>query len=181
MKRRDILKLATSAAVVPAAGIAQQRAQTGASPAAKPERAWAPSFFDLHQHRTVIALVDLIIPATDTPGAKAALVDRHMDHLLAASPEDDTQEIREGLGWLDGYAIRTEGKPFERCASARQVAMLKALDAGEPPDLAPGHRFFQRMKQLTAQLYYATEIGFNELNKGGRVPKTFACEHPEHP
>jgi hypothetical protein len=178
MKRRDILKLATSAAVVPAAGIAQQRS---ASPAAKPEGLWAPSFFDQHQHRTVVALVDLIIPATDTPGAKAALVDRHMDHLLAASPEDDQQAIREGLGWLDGFAIRKEGRPFLRCAPERQVAILKLLDAGEQPDLAPGQRFFQRMKSLTAQLYYATEIGFNELNKGGRVPTTFACTHPEHP
>jgi hypothetical protein len=181
MKRRDILKLATSAAVVPAAGIAQQHEHSSPSPAAKAEPAWAPLFFDQHQHRTVVVLIDLIIPTTDTPGAKAALVDRHMDHLLGASPEESKQTIREGVGWLDGFTIRTEGKPFVRCEAERQVAILKVLDAGEQPDLAPGHRFFQRMKQLTVQLYYATEIGFNELNKGGRVPQSFACAHTEHP
>jgi hypothetical protein len=25
-----------------------------------------------------------------------------------------------------------------------------------------------------------TQIGFNELNKGGRVPASFGCRHPEH-
>ena len=36
------------------------------------------------------------------------------------------------------------------------------------------------LKGMTAEVYYATEIGFNELNKGGRVPATFGCQHPEH-
>jgi hypothetical protein len=174
MNRRDILKLAATSAAVPAVGIAQQ-------PAGKLTPSWTPSFFDAHQFQTVTALVDLIIPVTDTPGAIAAQVDRHIDHLLAASPEDDKQAFREGLGWLDGYAIRTQSKPFVRCARDRQVSILETLDAGEAPDLVPGHRFFQLAKQLTAELFYATEIGFNELNQGGRVPATFGCPHPEHP
>jgi hypothetical protein len=174
MNRRDLLKLAATSAAVPAVGIAQQ-------PTGKLTLSWTPSFFDEHQHLTVVMLVDLIIPVTGTPGAIAAQVDRHLDHLLAASPEDDKQVFREGLGWLDGYAIRTQGKPFVRCARDRQVFILQTLDEGEAPDLAPGHRFFALAKRLTAQLFYATEIGFNELNQGGRVPATFGCPHPEHP
>jgi hypothetical protein len=118
MNRRDILKLAAASAVVPPVGIAQQ-------PIAKAAPAWRPAFFDAHQYQTVTTLADLIIPATDTPGAIAAQVDRHLDHLLAASPEDDKQPFREGLGWLDGYAIRTQGKPFVRCARDRQVSILE--------------------------------------------------------
>jgi hypothetical protein len=177
MNRRDILKLAATSAAVPAVGIAQQ-------PVGKLAPSWAPSFFDAHQFQTVAVLVDLIIPVTDTPGAIAAQVDRHIDHLLAASPEDEKQAFREGLGWLDGYAIRTQGKPFVRCARDVQVSILETLDASiasEAPNLAPGHRFFQLAKRLTAELFYATEIGFNELNQGGRVPATFGCPHPEHP
>ncbi len=174
MNRRDILKLAATSAAVPAVGIAQQ-------PAGKLVSSWTPAFFDEHQHLTVVALVDLIIPVTDTPGATAAQVDRHLDHLLSASPQDDKQAFRDGLGWLDGYAIRMEGKSFVRCARDRQVSILEKLDTSDTPDLAPGHRFFALAKRLTAQLFYATEIGFNELNKGGRVPATFGCPHPEHP
>ena len=59
-------------------------------------------------------------------------------------------------------------------------AILETLDAGTDPDTGPGHKFFQMLKGMTAQVYYSTEIGFNELNKGGRVPPTFGCQHPEH-
>lgn len=178
MNRRDILKLAATSAAVPAVGIAQQPA---AKPAPSPASLWTPSFFDAHQFQTVTALADLIIPATETPGAIAAQVDRHIDHLLSASSEDEKQAFREGLGWLDGYAIRTQGHPFVRCARDRQVSILETLSASDAPELAPGRRFFELAKRLTAQLFYATEIGFNELNQGGRVPATFGCPHPEHP
>ena len=182
MKRRDLLKLGASVATTPALGIAQEHGHAaGDAGAAKPAAAWTPGlFFDDHQNQTVIALVDLIIPATDTPGAKAALVNRHMDHILAAAPEDETTQFREGLWWVDGYAIRKHGKPFARCTAAEQTAILKTLDAGTDPDTDPGHKFFQTLKGMTARIYYATEIGFNELNKGGRIPPTFGCQHPEH-
>jgi hypothetical protein len=184
MNRRDLLKLGVVA--VPAASTAQQHdhAQATSAPA-KPVTAWKPELFDDHQNQTVIALVDLIIPATDTPGAKAALVNQHMDHIVAAAPEDEKTKFREGLWWVDGYALRKNGQPFVRCTPEQQKAILQTLDAGtdavaNDPDVAPGHRFFQMFKGFTSEVYYATEIGFNELNKGGRVPASFGCPHPEH-
>ncbi len=179
MKRRDLLKLGASVATTPALGIAQQHSHAGAG-TAKPAAEWAPELFDEHQNQTVIALVDLIIPATETPGAKAALVNRHMDHILAASPEDEKTQFREGLWWVDGYAIRKHGKPFAGCTVPEQTAILEELDTGSDPANGPGHKFFQILKGMTAQIYYSTETGFNELNKGGRVPATFGCRHPEH-
>ena len=179
MKRRDLLKLGASVATTPALGIAQEHSHTAAS-AAKPAAEWTPELFDEHQNQTVIALVDVIIPATDTPGAKAALVNRHMDHILAAAPEDEKTQFREGLWWVDGYAIRKHGKPFASCSAAQQTAILEMLDTGADPVNGPGHKFFQMLKGMTAQIYYSTEIGFKELNKGGRVPATFGCQHPEH-
>ena len=181
MKRRDLLKLGASVATTPALGIAQEHSPAGARAGTpKPAAEWLPELFDEHQNQTVIALVDLIIPATDTPGAKAALVNRHMDHILAAAPEDEKTQFREGLWWVDGYAIRTHGKPFASCTGAQQTSILETLDAGNDADIGPGRKFFQMLKGMTAQVYYSTEIGFNELNKGGRVPATFGCPHPEH-
>jgi hypothetical protein len=180
MNRRDLLKLGASVAAVPAAGIAQQHDHVAGPPMAKPAEQWKPEFLDDHQNQTVIALVDLIIPATDTPGAKAALVNRHIDHILSAAPQDEKTRFREGLWWVDGYAIRKHNKPFVGCTPAEQTAILETLDAGTEPGVGPGQRFFQMLKGITAEIYYATEIGFNELNKGGRVPATFACPHPEH-
>lgn len=178
MRRRDLLKLGASVAAVPA-GAAQQRGTPTGTPA-KPAAAWKPELFDDHENETVITLTDLIIPATDTPGAKAALANQHMDHILAASLEEEKTRFLEGLWWVDGYALRKHGKPFTDCTTAQQAALLETLDAGTDPEVAPGHRFFQTLKSMTAEIYYATEIGRSELNKGGRVPATFACRHPEH-
>jgi hypothetical protein len=166
-------------AAVSPASIAKQHDHTGQ--AAVPQAAdWKPELFDDHADETVIALIDLIIPATDTPGAKAALVNRHMDHILAASPEEHKTQFREGLWWMDGYAIRKHGRPFSGCSTAHQSAILQMLEANTEPEAAPGHRFFQMLKGMTTEIYYATEAGFRELNKDGRVPATFACRHPEH-
>src|ERR1043166_6029787 len=65
--------------------------------------------------------------------------------------------------WLDGYAIREHGHPFLRCAPADQTAMLHSLDQGA----GPGHNFFRFVKSVTARIYYNTQIGYQELNKGG--------------
>jgi len=185
MKRRDLLKLGASIATVPAAGLAQQHehSATAANQIAKSGVSasdWKPELFDDHENQTLIALVDLMIPATDTPGAKAALVNRHMDHILAAAGEDEKTRFREGLWWIDGYALRRYGKPFIGCTTEEQTVILQTLDEGKDADTAPGHQFFPWLKGMTAQVYYSTEIGFQELNKGGRVPTTFACPHPEH-
>ncbi len=32
------------------------------------------------------------------------------------------------------------------------------------------------LKAWTARIYYATKPGFDELNKGSRIPATFACK-----
>ena len=102
------------------------------------------------------------------------------DHILAAAGEDEKTRFREGLWWIDGHAMRKYGKPFTGCTTAEQTAILQTLDEGKDPDTAPGHQFFPWLKGA-AQVYYSTEIGFQELNKGERVPTTFACPHPEHP
>lgn len=180
MKRRDLLKLGATAAAAPAAVPAQQQnpAVSGKTAAAT-NTEWKPSVFDNHQNQTVTVLAELIIPATDTPGAKAALVNRHIDHLLQDGSGKELEEFLEGLAWLDGYSIRKHQKPFVRCAPADQVAILETLDSGREPGAEPGHRFFQLAKRWTARIYYATQIGFTEMNKGGRVPSTFACKDAE--
>ncbi len=185
MNRRQLIKsaiLATTGSAVSgqththtapasAAAAAAQAAQAGA---------WTPSVFDSHQNETVIALTELIIPATDTPGAKAAEVNRYIDLMLHDVAADKGHSFLMGLGWLDGYAIRLHNAPFLNCTEAQQVEMLKALDGASDPDLKPGADFFREIKRYTVDGYYTSKIGIDELNKGGRVPSTFACEHESH-
>jgi hypothetical protein len=141
---------------------------------------WRPGVLDAHQNETVIALTDWIIPATDTPGAKAALVNRYIDLLVRDGSDNQRKEFLSGLAWLDGFALQRHQEPFIRCTPAKQEEILRLLDSGQDSSLATGRRFFSQLKSLTTRIYYATEIGFKELNKGGRVPASYGCAHPEH-
>lgn len=166
MNRRDLIKIAATA--------------VGAHQALAQSPAWKPLLLDAHQNETVVVLTELIIPATDTPGAKAANVNRFIDLILNDGPVADRHRFIEGLGFLDSYSIRKHGNSFVKCTMAQQTAILTAFDGNEEAGIAPGNRFFRMAKQLTSRIYYATEIGMRELNKGGRVPASYGCSHPEH-
>jgi hypothetical protein len=163
MHRRDVLKLGVFA--IPSAW-AQQAAKAD----------WKPSFLDDHQNETVIALTDLIIPATDTPGAKAAHVNRYLDLFLRDGDASNRTRFMAGLNWLDGQAIQQHGHPFVHLTSDQQIAMLKAMES----NAGPGHDFFRAVKSATSGIYYNTQIGYQELNKGGRVPASYGCSHDKH-
>ncbi len=169
MQRRDFLKAGASVFAIPAAW---------AQHAARPD--WTPQVLDAHQNETVIALTELIIPATDTPGAKAARVNRYVDLFLRDGDAEQREQFLEGLSWLDGFAIREHGHPFVHCSAEQQTALLRKLDQGS----GVGQEFFKQAKSLTARIYYATEIGYQELNKGGRVPSWPSdgpvCDHASH-
>lgn len=168
MNRRELFQITALAAAAPLPIASAQVAAVGAA-------GWKPRVFDDHQNETVNALTELIIPATDTPGAKAALVNRYLDLLLSDGPDQQRTGFLEGLAWLDGHALRRYRQPFVRCTPGQQTAILTELEAAREGELAPGNRFFRFAKSMTARIYYATEIGFKELNKGGRVPSTYAC------
>jgi gluconate 2-dehydrogenase gamma chain len=169
MHRRDVLKLGATFAAIPVVIPSAWAQQAG-------KLDWRPSVLSAHQNDAVIALTDLVIPSTDTPGARAAHVNRYIDLFLRDGSLDQREAIVGGLAWLDAYAIREHGHAFVKCSPADQVAMLQALDEGS----GAGHSFFRQIKSLTSKIYYATEIGTQELNKGGRVPASFACVHGSH-
>src|SRR5438552_3798201 len=66
---------------------------------------WKPVFLDAHQNETLIVLSDMILPKTDTPGAKEALVNRFVDRLLAAETRESQQRFLAGLAYIDGECM----------------------------------------------------------------------------
>lgn len=157
MRRREIL---AGAATLPAV-LAQQAN-------------WKPLTLNANQNETVITLTDLLIPATDTPGAKAANVNRYIDLLLTDGPAQQRTTFLAGLTKLDTFTQQSHGKPFRSCTPDQQTAILKqGFDGTAPEDIT---QFLSAAKAMTSRIYYNTEIGEQELNKGGRVPKSFACK-----
>lgn len=153
-------------------------AQTGAN--------WKPKFFDAHQDETLIALSDLIIPATDTPGAKAALVNRYADLLYNEESAEKQQEIIQALAWFDGRSLSLHNKPFVSLTAEQQAALLEPLadpSKAKPEDEA-GVEAFGLIKQLTIFGYYTSKIGLDEelRYQGDTYNTSFpgACTDPEH-
>jgi hypothetical protein len=173
MKRRDVLK---AGAVVPAVAAAQHHY---APQAAAKSTGWKPKTLSSAQNETVIALADTIIPATDTPGAKEAKVNEYIDLFLGNAPRGERERFMSGLKWFEEHSAKQLGTPFSKAAAGDRVKLLLALEEGGA-GLEEGHQFFRLAKQLTSRIYYNTAIGFKEMNKGGRVPKTFGCQHLEH-
>ena len=170
MKRRDILKSALLGTSVAISGDAASQSHTSTEVPAS--AVWKPLLFDAHQSETVVLLADLIIPETDTPGAKEAGAAAYIDLILNDGDTEVRENFLKGLGWLDGYAIRSHNNPFRRLTSDQQTELLSTLDGAAGPGLQTGARFFEQIKQLTIEGYYTSKVGIDELNKHG-VPSTY--------
>ena len=70
---------------------------------------WKPVFLNDHQNKTLIALSDVIIPATDTPGAKEALANRFLDLFLSVQPAHLQEQFVDDLAFLDSESQRQFG------------------------------------------------------------------------
>lgn len=157
-----------------------------AGPDAVPDPDWKPLFFDAHENETVEALTDLIIPTTQTPGAKSALVNRYIDLMLNDEDADRKKSFLQGLSWLDGRTMALFQKPFVGLTADQQTTLLTSLADPEnkKPEDQPGVRFFEEIKDLTIFGYYTSKIGMEqELEYGGDDYHTEfpgACHHPEH-
>ncbi len=108
-------------------------------------------------------LVELIIPQTDTPGARAAGAHEFIDKMLADwMPDDERDRFLAGLGDVNTRAQTAHGADFVNLPSAEQVAILTQLDAeayADTNDDAAATPFFRSLKELTLAGYYTSEIG----------------------
>lgn len=136
---------------------------------------------DPQQGELVATIADLIIPATDTPGARAAGVHQFIDLTLAEWYDAaDRQRFLAGLADVDARAQAAHGAPFLRCTPAQQAAVLTALDeqlaAQRDAKTAPDKPFFQMLKGLTLVGYYTSEIGATQELHSQIVPGRYdAC------
>lgn len=130
-------------------------------------RARGGRVLDPEQTELVATIAELIIPATDTPGARAAGVHQFIDLTLAEWYDAaDRERFLAGLAEVDARAQAAHGPAFLECTPVQQAAVLTALDeqfaAQRDAKTAPDKPFFQMMKGLTLVGYYTSEIGANQ-------------------
>lgn len=153
-----------------------------AAPAAA---AWTPRVFSAHQNATVIELSELIIPQTETAGARAARVNEFIDTVLDDADPAERDLFLRGLDWIDQRSRATFGVDFVGAPAAEQTALLTILASPDNTALADreGVAFFHAVKRLTITGYYTSEAGMREeLDDDGT--RHFAarpgCAHPQH-
>jgi len=149
-------------------------------PEGKQADAGKPQFFQPGEFAVISRVADLIIPATDTPGAVGAGVPAYIDMVVRGN-EQHQAVFRAGLAYLSS---QSDGD-FLALTEVRQIAVLTALsNAVDKGDLkGPGEKFFRAVKSMSADGYYTSKVGMSvELGyHGGTVLSEYpSCEVPEH-
>ena len=138
-----------------------------------------PRFFTTPEFESLSTLTELILPRTDTPGARDAGVPWYLDIVVDADAELGVQ-FRQGLAWLDTRSQQQFGSSFTRSTHDQQVKLLEST----LPSEAEGHTFFETVKAMTLVGYYSSEIGLREeLHYVGDeyLAEFKGCTHGGHP
>jgi hypothetical protein len=132
------------------------------------------TYFTEPEMETLRALVDVILPATDSPAASAADTHYFIDLAMPACANPETQKtFRDGLETL---AL----KRFTRLAPEEQVALLKSRAAADMK-LPYDQSFFKILKDYTLSGYFLSETGATQALAYERVPGGFQGDVPLKP
>ncbi len=97
---------------------------------ADPAPSWEPQVLSPEQNRLVTTISERIMPATDTPGAEAAQVNRFIDKMMADwYPADEREQFLSGLRFVDMRAEEAYGEAFLDLTPENQTALLRRMDA----------------------------------------------------
>jgi hypothetical protein len=194
MQRRDALKLLMAGGVLPALPTHLFAFFQGAHPAS----GYTLRTLSPHQNDTVVAMIDQIIPATETPGAKGARVNEFIDVILTEWANDEERtKFLSGLADVDKQSNTLFGKNFADASPDQQISLLRSLDEvaavarahserkPRPPVWEPESRdtqlqddFFTVFKKMTVHGYYTSEIGFSQELKLQIIPGAqHGCVH----
>ncbi len=121
-----------------------------------------PTYFSKQDFALIAQVAELIIPATDTPGAIAAGVPAYIDFVVSRS-QPQQKLFKAGLAWLRKHGV------------SELEALCAAVDRGAAR--TPEQRWFKAMKSLTSDGYWTSKIGMAQTlgYKGAAI----LAEYPE--
>ncbi len=174
MQRREILRRAAwllgGAISAPAALAVLQGCSAKEEPGAA---AAAPRFLTAAELALVAEISEIMIPKTDTSGARdagvPAFIDMALDGLYA--PEDQAR-FKSGLAEFE-TAARDSGKPFlEQDAPVRTAFLQQSLTAALAGERKP-KPFILMTRELALLGYFTSKVGITENMEYVSVPTAF--------
>ncbi|ADB42521.1 gluconate 2-dehydrogenase subunit 3 family protein [Spirosoma linguale] len=128
--------------------------------------------FSAEQQTLIADLADVIIPTTDTPGAKAAGVGEFIEYVMGHCSAASQQEaFRQGLQQTDVLSRSTFGKSFSELTRPQQTDIVTQLTKLQKP-------FFQSLRELTIVGYFTSETGATQALDYVSIPGRFQGDIP---
>ena len=143
---------------------------------AKPGVDWKPVFLDADQASVITDVAEIIIPRTDTPGAKDVGVPSFIDKMLNdVYSKEDQEFFLNGLKSFNEQAEQEYGDVFADLDEEDQTTYLKkvhaaAVEAENTTDPAPKRPFILMMKELTMLGFFTSEAGATQVLQYVAVP-----------
>ena len=129
-------------------------------------------------------VAETILPATKTPGAKAAKLGQLMVVMVNDTYDVQDQKIfHEGIGKLEEACKKLNGKSFMEANAEQRTTLLTALDK-EATDYQKAKKkedaahYFTMMKQLTLFGFFTSKEGATEALRYLPVPGKFDGAYP---
>ena len=173
LNRRDAIRGLALTLGAASAGLAGPVAAAVTTPAL----AWTPTALTLEQARLVDVVAELIIPATDTPGARQAGVPQFIDSALANYCEKSQSDLlRTGLDRMDADARAAHGDVFVALAPQQQVQLLAGYDreaALVRSQTSDQPHFFSALEDLVTIGYFTSEPGATVALQYDPMPGTY--------
>jgi hypothetical protein len=126
-----------------------------------------PTALSPSQEALLAEIVETIIPATDTPGAKELGIHHFVQKMVADCFEKKVQEgFANGLNQVEETAKKNGVSSFVALDQAGRTQLLQGLEAGG----GPGKEFYGLVKGLTIRGYLSSEYVMTNLTGYEMMP-----------
>jgi len=168
MKRRDALKTATLVLGYSISAGTVAAVMNSCKVDNSPE--WIPLFLTQEQILLLEEVSEMIIPKTDTPGAKEAHVVRFIDATLACDKEALRLSFLEELASFDNMAETKFQMPFIKCDDEQKKAILDQMIIDSKSQTNWRAHIFNKIKERTVVGYCKSELGATKFLKYDPIP-----------
>jgi hypothetical protein len=133
-------------------------------------------FFSAAQLANLDIITDIMIPETDTPGARAAGVPAFMESMMVNWASEETRTRYAGVLEAIGARARAEhGAALARLEPGLQFETVRAFDSDQ---MGAGDDDYRAFKQLVLLGYYHSEIGATQELRYEHAPGVWRADVP---
>lgn len=140
-----------------------------------PKPGWSPVYFSNDQILFLAELGETILPATDTPGAKEAGVERYIDSVVGEVFEEEEREIfTTSLQTFSNKVNEKYTKPFVECSQEERYESTVEL-------MSTQEDFGRTLKLLVVTGFFKSEAGATKVLDFVEVPGRWEACIPLNP